>query len=349
MTNFKIDRIEQINLEVFGGCNLACPMCPQGLEGGREKEFKKSMNEDLFKSIIDQAIPLGLKFVNLSGSGEPLLNKNFEKYCSYLREKGIISMINTNGLLLTKEKFEDLCIAGLDVIKVSCMGWDKESYAHFMSVDNYDNMRKTLAECLEILKEKKYNTMLQTNHLIQDYDKKDYQLQKYMDNWINYLNIKGEVWLVHNWSGVYDENATLATGADQGDISHSRHEKYEKRDRRSCGRPLANVIEIRAGGLEKHRGAVVPCPNVLGQDSKAVLGHLDENSLAEIINGEKYVDLRKKHIEGDFDEIDYCKNCDHLIDVPESLVWTNIDKRKYGGSRVSFIDYVGAIENFENK
>jgi len=208
-------------------------------------------------------------------------------------------------------------------------------------------MRETLAECLEILKVKKYNTMLQTNHLIQDYDKKDYQLQKYMDNWINYLNIKGEVWLVHNWSGVYGEDSTLATGATQGDISHSRHEKFEKRNRRSCGRPLANVIEIRAGGLGKHRGAIVPCPNVLGQDSKAVLGHLDENSLLEIINGEKYVDLRKKHIDGDFDEIDYCKDCDHLIDVPESLVWTNIDNRKYGGSRISFTDYLGAIENFK--
>ena len=33
-------------------------------------------------------------------------------------------------------------------------------------------MRSTLLECLKILKQKKYNTTLQTNHLIQDYDKK---------------------------------------------------------------------------------------------------------------------------------------------------------------------------------
>ena len=82
------------------------------------------------------------------------------------------------------------------------------------------------------------------------------------------------------------------------------------------------------------KGAVVPCPNVLGQDSKAVMGHLEEDLLINIINGEKYVELRKKHVDEKFDDIDYCKNCDHLIDVPESLVWTNIKKRKYGGSRV---------------
>ena len=74
MKNFKIEEITQLNMEVFGGCNLACPMCPQGIEGGREKEFKKSLNEDLFKKIIDEAIPMGLKYVNLSGSGEPWPN-----------------------------------------------------------------------------------------------------------------------------------------------------------------------------------------------------------------------------------------------------------------------------------
>ena len=33
-------------------------------------------------------------------------------------------MINTNSEVLTKEKFENLCIAGLDIIKVF-VGWDK--------------------------------------------------------------------------------------------------------------------------------------------------------------------------------------------------------------------------------
>ena len=38
---YKINKITQLNMEVFGGCNLACPMCPQGIEDGREKDFKK--------------------------------------------------------------------------------------------------------------------------------------------------------------------------------------------------------------------------------------------------------------------------------------------------------------------
>ena len=144
-------------------------------------------------------------------------------------------MINTNGKLLTKEKFENLCIAGLDIIKVSCMGWDKESYAHWMSHDYFDQMRETLAQCLKVLKEKKYNTFLQTHHLIQDYNKKDYQLQKYLDNWVNYLGIDSEIWLAHNWSGVYNEDAPNTT--------HSRHQEFRE-NKKILWKTLANVIEI---------------------------------------------------------------------------------------------------------
>ena len=34
--------IRQLDMELFGGCNYKCVMCPQGIEQGREKEFKKS-------------------------------------------------------------------------------------------------------------------------------------------------------------------------------------------------------------------------------------------------------------------------------------------------------------------
>ena len=33
-------------MELAGGCNYSCQMCPQGFEGGREKEFKKVLKWD---------------------------------------------------------------------------------------------------------------------------------------------------------------------------------------------------------------------------------------------------------------------------------------------------------------
>lgn len=321
-----LNEIRQINLEMAGGCNLRCPMCPQST--GREVEFKKRLPLEEFRHIIDQAIPLGLKHVTLSGSGEPLLHTGLEDAIAYLTQREIGSLIYTNGILLTPERFERLCRAGLTVCKVSCMGWDRESYAKWMSVDAFDQVRANLKVCVQLLKEQPYRTMLQTNHLIHDYDKLAYEQHMYLTNWVNYLGVKAEIWLTHNWAGQY------------GNDGVRREQTFAGRRRRSCGRPLAPVIEIRAGGLGGKCGAVVPCPYVLGMDSKAVMGHTQDTPLMEIVNGEKMQALRKAHLEERFDEVEYCRNCDQLLEVEESLVWTNIEGRTYGTSRVSLINYL---------
>ena len=318
-----VREVKQINLEMAGGCNLRCPMCPQSF--GREKEFLKRLPLEEFRRIIDQGIPLGLKFVTLSGSGEPLLHTGLEEAIRYLAERGIESLIYTNGVRLTPERFGSLCKAGLSICKVSCQGWDRESYAKWMSVDAFDQVRANLIICVQILKDNPdYKTYLQTNHLIHDYEQREYQKQQYIKNWAEYLGVEAEIWLEHNWSGQYQ-------GINRGEIFN--------REKRSCGRPMGGVLEIRAGGLGGKCGAVVPCPFVLGQDSKAVMGHTSDTPLMDIVNGEPMKALRAAHLRGDFDSVDYCKNCDQLYEVQESLVWTNIPGRTYGPSRISGINY----------
>lgn len=328
--NLEVHEIKQINLEMAGGCNLACPMCPQST--GREKEFRKLLPAEEFRKIIDQALPKGLQFVNLSGSGEPLLHKGLESAVAYLTEHSLVSMIYTNGQLLTPDRFEKLCKAGLTICKVSCQGWDRESYAKWMSKDSFATVRENLKGCLAVLKEnKRYQTFLQTNHLIHDYEQKDYEKEQYIKNWVEYLGVKAEIWLSHNWAGQY------------GNQGIRRHDRFGKDYRRSCGRPLGSVLEIRAGGLNGKHGAVVPCPNVLGMDSKAVMGHTSDTPLMDIVNGEKMVALRKAHLAKDFDSVDYCKDCDQLLEVKEALVWTNIEERTYGPSRISGINYLDFV------
>lgn len=324
-----IHEIKQINLEVAGGCNLRCPMCPQST--GREKEFMKRLPLDEFTKIIDQAIPMGLQYVTLNGSGEPLLYTQLEEAVAYLTERRISSLIYTNGTRLTPERFERLCQAGLTVCKVSCMGWDRESYAKWMSVDAFDQVRANLKACVALLTEKGYATFLQTNHLIHDYDNLEYEKAMYLKNWVDYLGVRAEIWLTHNWAGQYANDGV------------KREVTFAGRRRRSCGRPLAPVVEIRAGGLGNKHGAVVPCPYVLGIDSKAVMGHTEDTPLLDIVNGQPMQALREAHRAGDFDAFDYCRNCDQLLEIQESLVWTNIEGRTYGTSRVSLISYLDYI------
>lgn len=319
--------ITQINWEPIGSCNLKCKMCPQSL--GREDEFKKKMPLEEFYKIVDQALPLGLKFANVAGSGEPLLYKELEQAIAYLTKHNVQSLIYTNGVLLTPDRFERLCQAGLGVFKVSCQGWDRESYKQWMSVDAFEKVRSNMEANLAILKERKYPSILQTNHIIQGFDDVEYQKEMYLKNWINYLGVQAEIWLAHNWGGQYDFEK----------VQRDKH--FPGRKRRTCGRPFGTIMEIRAGGLDGKIGAVVPCPYVLGQDSKAVLGHTQDESLLDILNGEKFEHFRDVHLREAFDEIDVCKNCDQLYEVEESLVWTNIEGRKYGQSRISGKYYAG--------
>jgi hypothetical protein len=193
-----------------------------------------------------------------------------------------------------------------------------------MSKDAFDLVRNNVKEFKRINEEFGRKTEITLYHLITDINNIEQEIELYKKNWVEYCGIDAEIWTMHNWGGLYE------------DIPYSRPVKTK----RSCGRPNAPYLTVRAGGLEGHNAAVVPCCFVLGQDSKAVLGHLDNQSIKEIIEGDAYSDLRKKHAEKDFDKIDYCKNCDQLYDSPESLVWTNIPGKEYGQSKyLKDLDY----------
>ena len=69
--------IRQLDMELFGGCNYACQMCPQGFEDGREKEFKKSLKWENFIKIVDDAISQGVESISVHGGGEATLHKKF--------------------------------------------------------------------------------------------------------------------------------------------------------------------------------------------------------------------------------------------------------------------------------
>ena len=66
--------IRQLDMELFGGCNYVCQMCPQGFEDGREKEFKKSLKWENFIKIVDDAISQGVESISVHGGEELLLH-----------------------------------------------------------------------------------------------------------------------------------------------------------------------------------------------------------------------------------------------------------------------------------
>ena len=312
-------KIRQLDMELAGGCNYSCDMCPQS--SGREKEFNKLLKWETFVKIVDNAIEHGVETISLHGGGEPTLNKRFMDCVRYIKERNIHCSTISNGYKLNDKLIQEISESGLDVIRISAVGYDSETYDKWMKVrkkdtsDRFFRVRENIRKLVEACKGT--NTEVSIQHLIIDINKKDYEVEQYKKNWVDYTGAKSEIWLMHNWSGEYDV-------------------VYERRKdkRRGCGRPTSPMLQVRAGGLGKHQGAVVPCCMVLGNDVEATLGHLDVNTIQEVLDGDKYQELIKAHEEERFDDISYCKNCDQLYEVPESLVWTNIESRKYNTSKV---------------
>lgn len=316
-------KIRQIALEIYGGCNYACPMCPQA--EGRERDYLKKIPVEVFKKVVDDGLQYGLEVVSLQGSGEPTLHPQMAEFARYVKSKGLKCISLTNGLLLSPKLSEDLIRSGLDTLRVSAIGYDRETYHKWMSQDAFERVREQVIRFREIRDRLGAKTELTLYHLVLNADDKDREVELYRRNWVEHCGVPGEIWMMHNWGGTYEAGIPY----------HRAHGA-----KRSCGRPRSPYLTVRAGGTGGHTGTVVPCCFVLGQDSKAELGHLDTQSIAEVVAGPAYESLRRLHDAHDFDAIDYCKNCDQLYDAPESLVWSNIPDKKYGQSKyLKDLDY----------
>ena len=300
-------------MEVFGGCNYTCQMCPQS-NPGRGKDFTRKMPLDEFEKILDKIVPkYGSPVINLEGSGEPTMAKDLDKYIVAVKKRGLKCYMYCNGARLNGKFMKNVIDAGIDFIRFSVIGYNKEKYKKFMDVDNFELILSNIREIKKYIEQAKSQCRIATYHLITNNEELDFEVEEYKKNIINNLDTIGYIWKMHNWSGNYENlNPRIKT------------------ERRTCGRPFAPELTVRAGGDQGRKGAVVPCCQTLGppNEAKSILGHLDRDTFEEVYFGKKYQDLRLAHQNKNFDSIEYCKNCDFLYEDPEILVWTNDKKAK---------------------
>jgi hypothetical protein len=219
----------------------------------------------------------------------------------------------------------DCVDAGLDFYRFSWVGYDVKAYDKWMYNrigGSFMNTWDKVKAMREYVIDTKSDCVVATYHLITDNDNEAFELEHYKKI-VEQLDVKTEIWRMHNWSGVTDISETgVRTGV-----------------KKTCGRPFSPDVVIRAGGLDGQSGAVHPCCQVLGRDEEAVLGHTSKNTIEEIWEGEAYSGLRDAHRSGDYPG--YCNDCDFLVDDPEVLVYTNHERdlMKMHGTEFDLNDY----------
>ncbi|HDO6812531.1 radical SAM/SPASM domain-containing protein [Klebsiella pneumoniae] len=107
------DIFTAIDFEINSHCNLECSYCPASFKDGRGRNL---MPVDIFKKAIDD-----LSAIDYSGRisphffGEPLLDDRLTDLMAYARKKLPKSeiIIHTNGIRLSKEKYDACMSAGV--------------------------------------------------------------------------------------------------------------------------------------------------------------------------------------------------------------------------------------------
>jgi MoaA/NifB/PqqE/SkfB family radical SAM enzyme len=110
-------------IEIDQRCNLKCIMCFRE-SGITSNEF---MTLEYFKDVVDKLGP-GLCEVWPHGFGEPMIHPQFFEMMEYLKEKGIMWSVATNGTYLNSENNKKLLETGAKTVRISMDAGKREEY-----------------------------------------------------------------------------------------------------------------------------------------------------------------------------------------------------------------------------
>lgn len=99
-------------------CNLACAHC---YFGAIDRRSDDELSTAEAKSLVDDLAEANVPVLVFSG-GEPLLRRDLAELAAYADERGLRTMLSSNGTYLTAERAHDLAEAGLSYVGVSLDG-----------------------------------------------------------------------------------------------------------------------------------------------------------------------------------------------------------------------------------
>jgi len=127
------NRPARLQLESSAVCNLRCVMCTY--ETMKRKRGLLSL--DNFKYIYDQVVP---PYLDLTGFGEPFMNRDIFEMIRYAKARGSIVKINTNGTVLDNEIRKGIISSGLDFLAISIDSPRKQDYEKIRVNADFDEM-----------------------------------------------------------------------------------------------------------------------------------------------------------------------------------------------------------------
>ena len=138
-----------ISMELTHRCNFSCPHCYCRLpQAGPTPRAELSTAQWL--RIIGEAVDEGVLFALFTG-GEPLLREDFRELWRFGRERGLISVLFTNGSLLDADVADFLAKWTPRLVSVSLYGATEETYRR---MTGRPGMHRQVLEGVDLLRER---------------------------------------------------------------------------------------------------------------------------------------------------------------------------------------------------
>ena len=307
------------NIETTNYCNMKRVFCARTIYMERKNIW---INDDLFENLLDKVsvhdqeklsdfwswlekdenlnpkensengfyFSVVSRCLILHGYGEPFLDKFLIKRLEACKKRNIPTYFSCTPATMTVEKATKAMEAGLGVLKFSLDAMDDDDIKTIRGKKaNYDESIRKIHELLEIKKKRGFKTLLVPCMIAINNDDKSKKLhEKFLNFWkgkdvFAYIKSQDNRWLFEQ-SNKMQNNSHYA-------------QQY-------CEFPWTSATIMAEGN-------VVPCTQI--SNNEIVLGNVNENSLDDIWNGEKYQKLRSMHVTGKFPKGHKCsEKCDQV-------------------------------------
>lgn len=144
-----------VQIQTLAGCNARCQFCPNTATIGKLK--LGLMDEDLFRSIIDEVVKHPVMRISPFLMNEPLSDKRMPGLIRYIVERKpprCVVKINTNASFLDDEMGEALIESGLDRLHVSFHGIRKQTYETSMGNLDWEQQLAKVDGFLELMRKR---------------------------------------------------------------------------------------------------------------------------------------------------------------------------------------------------
>ena len=267
-------------IEPVSSCNLRCVMCFQIDETfNKSQEFMGKMNLELFYKIIDQACAGGTKALTLASRGEPTLHPQLGEMLDYCKGKFFELKINTNATLLNEKLIHKILQSSVTDMVFSVDSYQKDEYESIRVRGIFENVLNNIIKFKEI-KEKEYPDSKCTTRISGVKIVKEQDPIEFKEFWEQYVDHVVMVEMENRWD-TYHNPIEIA---GSGPCEYLWERMYVWYD-----------------------GTCNPCD--IDYKSELSVGSIQNNSIKEIWNGEKYKKIRELHLNGNRNQCYPCDRC----------------------------------------